>query len=126
LRAARALLDNGIRNEDLIIPTLVLAANVSQIPRLEHTRDELAKAGGDSEARAELDGQLYSVSGGWVMSSGRVVDGVPLVQRVSPRIAGTKAEGGQLSCASKMQFEVRARASPVQVFLRNLFRPPNS
>jgi hypothetical protein len=69
-RAARVLLDNGIENEDEIIPILVLAANVGQMPRLEHIRNELAKAGRDSKARAELDSQLYSVSDGWVMSSG--------------------------------------------------------
>jgi len=68
LRAARALLDNGIENEDEIISTLVLAANVSQMPRLEDIRDELVKAGRESKARTELDNQLYSVSGGWVMS----------------------------------------------------------
>src|ERR671912_185304 len=81
LRAARALLDNGIENEDEIIPTLVLAANVGQMSHLEHIRDELAKAGRESKARGELVDELYSVSGGSVMSSGRVVDGVPLVQR---------------------------------------------
>jgi hypothetical protein len=96
LRAARALLDNGIENEDEIIPTLVLAANVGQMPRLEYIRDELAKAGRDSKARAELDGQLYSVSGGWIMSSGRVVDGVPLVRRALLRITGFKDKGGHI------------------------------
>ena len=45
LRAARALLGNGIENEVEIIPTLVLAANVSQMPRLEHISDELDKEG---------------------------------------------------------------------------------
>jgi hypothetical protein len=50
----RALLDNGIENEHEIIPTLVLAANVGQMPHLEHIRDELAKAGRAREARSEL------------------------------------------------------------------------
>src|SRR5215208_7093971 len=36
-RAARALLDNGIENEDEIIPTLVLAANVGQMPHLRRS-----------------------------------------------------------------------------------------
>jgi hypothetical protein len=95
-RAARALLDNGIENEDEIIPTLVLAANVSQMPHLKHIRDELAKAGGDSKARNELDGQLYSISGGWVWSSGRVLDGVPLVRRAALWINGVEDEGGHI------------------------------
>ena len=90
MRAARALLDNGIENEDEIIPTLVLAANVGQMPHLEHIRDELAKAGRESKARGELVDELYSVSGGSVMSSGRVVDGVPLVQRAPFRISVTR------------------------------------
>ena len=89
-RAARALLDNGIENEDEIIPTLVLAANVGQMPHLEHIRDELAKAGRESKARGELVDELYSVSGGSVMSSGRVVDGVPLVQRAPFQISVTR------------------------------------
>ena len=92
-RAARALLDNGIENEDEIIPTLVLAANVGQMPHLEHIRDELAKAGRESKARAELVGQLYSVSGGLIMSSGRVVDGVPLVRRAPFWISVTRDKG---------------------------------
>ena len=90
MRAARALLDNGIENEDEIIPTLVLAANVGQMPHLEHIRDELAKAGRESKARGELVDELYSVFGGLVMSSGRVVDGVPLVQRAPFRISVTR------------------------------------
>jgi hypothetical protein len=90
LRTAKALLDNGIENEDEIIPTLVLAANVGQMPHLEHIRDELAKAGRESKARGELVDELYSVSGGSVMSSGRVVDGVPLVQRAPFRISVTR------------------------------------
>jgi hypothetical protein len=89
-RAARALLDNRIENEDEIIPTLVLAANVGQMPHLEHIRDELAKAGRESKARGGLVDELYSVFGGSVMSSGRVVDGVPLVQRAPFRISVTK------------------------------------
>ena len=86
-RAARALLDNGIENELEIIPTLVLAANVGQMPHLELISDELAKAGRAREARSELVDELYSVFGGLVMSSGRVVDGVPLVQRTPVRIS---------------------------------------
>jgi hypothetical protein len=90
-RAARALLDNGIENEDEIIPTLVLAANVGQMPHLEHIRDVLAKAGRrESKARGELVDELYSVFGGLVMSSGRVVDGVPLVRRTPFRISVTR------------------------------------
>ena len=89
-RAARALLDNGIENEDEIIPTLVLAANVGQMSHLEHIRDELAKAGRESKARGELVDELYSVFGRLVMSSGRVVDGVPLVQRAPFRISVTR------------------------------------
>jgi hypothetical protein len=96
LRAARALLDDGIENEDEIIPTLVLAANVSQMPRLEDIRDELVKAGRESKARAELDSQLYSVSGGWMWSSGRVVDGVPLIRRAPLWITGAKDKRGQI------------------------------
>ena len=92
-RAARVLLDNGFENEDEIVPTLVFAANVGQMPRLEHIRDELAKAGGDSKARNELDAQLYSISGGWVWSSGRVLDGVPLVRRAALWINGVEDEG---------------------------------
>jgi hypothetical protein len=97
LRAARALLDNGIENEDEIIPTLLLAANVSQMSRLDDIRDELVKAGRESKARAELDSQLYSVSGGWMWSSGRVVDGVPLIRRAPLWITGAnKDKGGHI------------------------------
>jgi hypothetical protein len=97
LRTAKAPLDNGIENEDEIIPTLVLAANVGQMPHLEHIRDELAKAGRrESKAWTEVDGELYSAFGGLVMSSGNVVDGVPLVQRTPFRISVTTDKNGAI------------------------------
>jgi hypothetical protein len=108
LRAARALLDNGIENEDEIIPTLVLAANVGQMPHLEHIRDELAKAGRrESKAWAEVDGELYSAFGGLVMSSGRVVDGVPLVRRTPFWISVTRDKNGAIE---EIAFDVFKRS----------------
>jgi hypothetical protein len=91
-RAARALFDNGIENEDEIIPTLVLAANVSQMPHLERIRDGLAKAPRGSKDRAELNAQLYDCFGGLSVVLKSVEEGVPVIREAPFRIIGFRGE----------------------------------
>jgi hypothetical protein len=92
LRAARALWDNEIEDEDEIIPTLVFAANLGEAPRLERIRDGLTKAAKGSKDRVELNVQLYDCFGGLSVTSMRVVDGVPVVREAPFRIIGFSGE----------------------------------
>ena len=86
LRAARTLLDNDVRDEDEIIPTLVFAGNLDGNPRLKSIWGGLTKAHRGSEAWAELQNQVYTLFGGLVLPS-RIVDGVPVVRRAPFRIS---------------------------------------
>ena len=86
LRAARTLLDNDVRDEDEIIPTLVFAGNLDGNPRLKSVWGGLTKAHRGSEAWAELQNQVYTLFGGLVLPS-RIVDGVPVVRRAPFRIS---------------------------------------
>ncbi len=89
--AARVLLNEGITEEHVIIPTLAFAANSSEKPALRYVRDEFvrlhdkfAKAGKASEARKspewqKLDDQFFYNSS-TTLQSFKIVDGVLIVR----------------------------------------------
>lgn len=103
---ARVLLNNDVKDEDEIVPTLVFAGNLDGTPGLESIWDGLAKAQKGSEARAELESQLYTLFGGLVLPS-RVVEGVPVVRRAPFWISVTKDKDGPIE---EIAFDVFKRS----------------
>ena len=93
-QAAKAILDNKIKDEGEIIPTLVFAANLGEMPLFERIWEGLAKATKGSKNWSEWYHQLNRCFDGLVVPS-RVVDGLPVVRLAPFGIIGPKDEGGQ-------------------------------
>jgi hypothetical protein len=59
-RAARVLFQGGITDEDVIIPTLVFAAQCQKRPLLRHIRDLFAKTKEGSKVRQDLENRFVT------------------------------------------------------------------
>jgi len=80
--AARVLLEEGVADDDLIIPTLVFAARalVADPPWLAQLKDSFSKAGGSSEAWERLWRLFIDTFD--TLQPDTIVNGVPILRRV--------------------------------------------
>jgi hypothetical protein len=78
-RFARILFDAGIVDEDQIIPTLVFAGNLSELPHLRELRDSVAALDDQDENWNDLRGQ-FSYFFDNMVSLPDTIDGVPILR----------------------------------------------
>ena len=83
-RVARLLFHAGVEDENQIIPTLVFAANLGEMPHLREVKDGLA-ALTNVDAKWELNLQV-SLSFDTMVALMDTIDGVPILQQ-SPFVA---------------------------------------
>jgi len=78
-RFARLLFNKGIEDEDQIIPTLVFAANLSEMPHLRKLRDSVAALDDQGEDWEDLRGR-FSYFFDKMVALPNTIDGVPILR----------------------------------------------
>ena len=111
-RFARLLFDAGIEDEDKIIPTLVFAANLSEMPHLRELRDSAAALDDQDENWKDLRGK-FSHFFDKMVALPDTIDGVPILQQQPITMTGVTNEQGNLGEVAIDVFMHSARAEKV-------------
>jgi len=92
-RFARLLFNAGVEDEDQIIPTLVFAANLSEMSRLRELRDSVAALDDQDENWNDLRGQ-FSYFFDKMVALPNTIDGVPILRLQPFTMTGVTNEQG--------------------------------
>jgi hypothetical protein len=111
-RFARLLFNAGIEDEDKIIPTLVFAANLSEMPHLRKLRDSVAAVDDQGENWEDLRGQ-FSYFFDKMVSLPDTIDGVPILRLQPITMTGITNEQGNLGEVAIDVFMHSAQAEEV-------------
>jgi hypothetical protein len=121
-RFARLLFEAGVEDENRIIPTLVFAANLSEMPHLRQLRDSVAALDDQDENWKDLRGQ-FSWFFDKMVALPDTIDGVPILRLQPFTMTGVTNEQGYVE---EVAIDVFMRSVQAERMVRTYVMAPGT